>query len=56
MVCSTDRYAASFVVAPSLGPPSCRAADFTDIQSAINALPPGGGKIFVKAGTYTGLN
>ena len=52
MVCSTDRYAASFVVAPSLGPPSCRAADFTDIQSAINALPPGGGKIFVKAGTY----
>jgi hypothetical protein len=40
------------VVAPSLGPPQCRDADFTDIQSAINALPPTGGKIFVKAGTY----
>jgi hypothetical protein len=40
------------VVAPSLGPPDCRDADFTDIQTAINALPPGGGKVFVKAGTY----
>jgi len=40
------------VVAPSLGPPDCQAADFTDIQAAINALPPAGGKIFVKAGTY----
>jgi polygalacturonase len=36
-----------------LGPPDCRDADFTDIQAAINALPPaGGGKVFVKAGTY----
>jgi hypothetical protein len=26
--------------------------DFTNIQAAINALPPAGGKIFVKAGTY----
>ena len=52
MACSTDRYAATFVVAPSLGPPDCRAADFTDIQTAINALPAGGGKVFVKAGTY----
>jgi hypothetical protein len=40
------------VVAPSLGPPDCRVADFTDIQTAINALPPAGGKVFVKAGTY----
>ncbi len=52
MACSTDRYAATYVVAPDLGPPDCRVADFTDIQRAINALPPGGGKIFVKAGTY----
>jgi hypothetical protein len=50
--CSTDRYTATFVVAPSLGPPDCRVADFTDIQAAINALPPAGGKVFVKAGTY----
>jgi len=35
-----------------LGPPDCRVADFTDIQTAINALPPTGGKVFVKAGTY----
>jgi hypothetical protein len=35
-----------------LGPPDCRVADFTDIQTAIDALPPSGGKIFVKAGTY----
>jgi len=40
------------VVATDLGPPDCRVADFTDIQDAINALPPSGGKIFVKAGTY----
>ena len=40
------------VVAPNLGPPDCRVADFIDIQSAIDALPPGGGKIFVKAGDY----
>ena len=52
MTCSTDRYGATFVVAPSLGPPDCQTADFTDIQAAINALPPAGGKIFVKAGTY----
>jgi hypothetical protein len=52
MSCSTDRYAATYVVAPSLGPPDCRTADFTDIQSAINALPTGGGKIFVKGGSY----
>jgi hypothetical protein len=39
-------------VAPSLGPPDCRDADFTDIQAAINALPADGGKVFVKAGTY----
>jgi hypothetical protein len=52
VACSTDRYSATFVVAPSLGPPDCRDADFTDIQAAINALPPVGGKVFVKAGTY----
>ena len=52
MTCSTDRCTATYVVAPNLGPPDCQVADFTDIQSAINALPPGGGKIFVKAGTY----
>ncbi len=27
-------------------------ADFSDIQDAIDALPAGGGKIFIKAGTY----
>jgi len=52
MSCSTDRYAATYVVAPSLGPPDCQTADFTDIQSAIDALPAGGGKIFVKGGSY----
>jgi len=52
VTCSTDRYGATFVVAPSLGPPDCQVADFTDIQAAINALPPAGGKVFVKAGTY----
>jgi hypothetical protein len=52
MACSKDRYAATYVVAPQLGPPDCQAADFTDIQQAISALPPAGGKIFVKAGTY----
>ena len=55
MTCSTDRYGATFVVAPSLGPPDCQVADFTDIQAAINALPPAGGKVFVKAGTYPQL-
>ena len=52
MACATDRYAATYVVAPTLGPPDCQVADFTDIQMAINALPPAGGKVFVKAGTY----
>ena len=52
MACSTDRYTATYVVAPSLGPPDCRVADFTDIQTAINALPAAGGKVFVKAGRY----
>ena len=52
MACSTDRYTATYVVAPSLGPADCRVADFTDIQTAINALPAAGGKVFVKAGTY----
>jgi len=52
MACANDRYTATFVVASALGPPDCRVADFTDIQTAINALPPSGGKIFVKAGTY----
>ena len=50
MACSKDRYAATYVVAPQLGPPGCQVADFTDIQAAISALPPAGGKIFVKAG------
>ena len=52
MACSTDRYTATYVVAPSLGPADCRVADFTDIQTAINALPAAGGKVFVKAGIY----
>src|SRR6266853_182009 len=52
MACSKDRYAATYVVAPHLGSPDCQVADFTDIQAAITALPPTGGKIFVKAGTY----
>ena len=52
MACSTDRYPATYVVALSLGPADCRVADFTDIQTAINALPAAGGKVFVKAGTY----
>jgi Right handed beta helix region len=52
MACSKDRYAATYVVAPQLGPPDCQVADFTDIQAAVTALPSIGGKIFVKAGTY----
>jgi hypothetical protein len=52
MACSKDRYTATYVVAPQLGPPDCQVADFTDVQAAITALPPGGGKIFVKAGGY----
>ncbi|GAI91188.1 unnamed protein product [marine sediment metagenome] len=27
--------------------------DFTDIQDAINALPAGGGVVYIKEGTYT---
>jgi hypothetical protein len=50
MACSTDKFAATYVVAPDLGPPDCKVADFTDIQNAVDALPPTGGKIFVKAG------
>ncbi|HEX8874126.1 MAG TPA: right-handed parallel beta-helix repeat-containing protein [Nitrosospira sp.] len=53
MTCSTDRYVATYVVAPHLGPPDCQIADFIDIQAAIDALPPAGGKIFVKAGNYS---
>jgi hypothetical protein len=56
MACSKDRYAATYVVAPQLGPPDCQVADFTDVPSAIAALPPTGGKIFVKAGTYPVTN
>jgi hypothetical protein len=52
MSCSTDKFEATYVVALDLGPPDCRVADFIDIQSAIDALPPGGGKIFIKAGDY----
>jgi len=52
MACSSDRFAATYVVAPDLGPPDCKVADFTDIQSAVDALPASGGKIFVKAGDY----
>lgn len=32
---------------------SASTGDYTDLQSAINALGSGGGKIFVRAGTYT---
>jgi hypothetical protein len=52
MACSTDKFAATYVVAPDLGPPDCKVADFNDIQNAVDALPPTGGKIFVKAGDY----
>ena len=52
MACSKDRYTATYIVAPQLGPSDCQVADFIDIQAAIDALPPTGGKIFVKAGTY----
>ena len=53
MACSKDRYEATYVVATQLGSADCQVADFTDIQAAIAALPAGGGKIFVKAGTYS---
>jgi len=48
---SIDRYESTFVVSldPSKG-------DFTSLQAALNALPPSGGKIFVKAGTYPSTN
>jgi len=44
---TTDRYEATFVVSldPSKG-------DFLSLQDALSALPPSGGKIFVKAGVY----
>jgi len=42
-----DRYEATFIVSldPSKG-------DFLSLQNALAALPPSGGKIFVKAGVY----
>ena len=46
---SKDRYEATFVVSNDANPLD---RDFTNLQDAINALPPAGGKIFVKAGTY----
>jgi hypothetical protein len=42
-----DRYEATFVVSPDASK-----GDFTSVQPAIDALPPSGGKIFVKAGAY----
>jgi hypothetical protein len=42
-----DRYESTFVVDIKGN------GDFTDVQTAINALPAIGGKIFVKAGVYT---
>lgn len=39
--------AATFVVSPTPG-----VGDFTTIQAAINALPPEGGKILIREGTY----
>jgi hypothetical protein len=44
---SIDHYESTFVV--SLDPAK---GDFTSLQPAIDALPPSGGKIFVKAGVY----
>jgi len=41
-----DRYESTFVVDINGN------GDFTDLQTAINALPTTGGKIFVKAGVY----
>ena len=43
----TDRYESTFVVSPDPAK-----GDFTTLQDAINALPPTGGKVFVKAGVY----
>src|SRR5712692_2445099 len=42
-----DRYEATLVVSPDLAQ-----GDFTTLQTAINAMPSTGGKIFVKAGVY----
>lgn len=42
-----DRKTATFIVATD------GSGDFTDIQAAIDALPAGGGKIFIRAGIYT---
>jgi pectin methylesterase-like acyl-CoA thioesterase len=44
---ATDRYESTFVVDIKGN------EDFTDVQTAIDALPAIGGKIFVKAGVYT---
>jgi pectin methylesterase-like acyl-CoA thioesterase len=43
----TDRYESTFVVSPDP-----LKGDFTTLQDAIAALPPAGGKIFVKAGAH----
>ncbi len=42
-----DRYESTFVVSQDISK-----GDFTSVQSAIDALPASGGKIFVKAGDY----
>ena len=42
-----DRYESTFVVSLDSSK-----GDFTSVQPAIDALPPAGGKIFVKAGAY----
>ena len=42
-----DRYESTFVVSLDAAK-----GDFTSLQAAIDALPPSGGKIFVKAGRY----
>lgn len=45
---SAQYQSATYVVSTTVGQ-----GDYTDIQSAIDALPSGGGLIFVRAGTYT---
>jgi hypothetical protein len=53
MARSKDRYATTYVVAPQRGPSDCQIADFTDVQSALAAPPPTGGKIIREGpGTY----
>src|SRR5512141_833464 len=44
-----DRYEATYVVSNDPDPAK---SDFSNLQDAVNALPSGGGKIFVKAGRY----